>query len=254
MKRLENEKNGIHCENEKLHEQWKTHRKELESELSQKGELIQKNEIVNSNLETALNKNKQLHEQNIDVNAELDRVKNEKKALRNELETLKSDKEDLNAQTTQLNAQLSTLDIEFSQLKESHRNCRVRIKNIELEKTAAVVTMKDEIKLLNEDLEKTKNLEKLRRNAVDTEFEINRKLKQQVESLNKKLSKAVNKEDGKDRCHSKDCESKLEEYIKEISNLKEVLKEKSEFYQLQEKEFRMKEEKFERDIKTEISD
>ena len=33
-----------------------------------------------------------------------------------------------------------------------------------------------------------------------------------------------------------------------------MLKEKSEFYQLQEKEFRIKEEKFERDIKTEISD
>ena len=41
------------------------------------------------------------------------------------------------------------------------------------------------------------------------------------------------------------CEIKIEEYVKEISKLKAMLKQKSEFHQLQEEEYHLKEEEFE---------
>ena len=60
------------------------------------------------------------------------------------------------------------------------------------------------------------------------------------------------KESKKDEDHAKYCEIKMEEYVKEISKLKAMLQQKSEFHQLQEEEYRLKED-FEKDMKTKIS-
>ena len=78
------------------------------------------------------------------------------------------------------------------------------------------------------------------------------KLNKLVESLKKKLRKAK-KESKKDEDRAMYCEIKMEEYVKEISKLKAMLQQKSEFHQLQEEQYRLKEEEFEKDMKTKIS-
>ena len=61
------------------------------------------------------------------------------------------------------------------------------------------------------------------------------------------------KENKKDEDHARECGIKMEEYVKEIKKLKALLQQKSEIHQLQEEEYRLKEEEFEKDMKTIIS-
>ena len=152
-------------------------------------------------------------------------------------------KKDLISHIKKLNMKSSTPNFELSKLKEY--NCDLSRKN-KIEKTVVVEKMIDDgksidderLKNLNEELEKTKQVKK--------------KLNKLVESLKKKLTKAE-KKNKKDEDHGKECGIKMEEYVKEIKELKVMLQQKSEIHQLQEEEYHLKEEESERDLKTIIS-